>query len=248
MVPLEIECLTLRKRFTSISNLPMHSISRFPRPTKMSGYPVVLSRVVSFSNNTQVESRGFPQVRGIAIPPTPVFLGEYAVFLADFFPTVFEWCGFIRFRLTQDRFPSCHSNAAEIESREGQAFAQTHHLFTIDHWWVSAIARPTLQLFSPRPKRADVEKDMFSRGISRVGDFFQNIYRLFSRVFSNAASAKARFLREKRGFFGNSFSRRFFEFAIFCQLPSPSAKLGACHRAVEGDGFLYLGFRFLHFF
>jgi hypothetical protein len=63
-------------------------------------FPDDFALLFSFSNNTHVESRGFPRFRGIAIPPPPCFLGENAVFLADFLPTVFERCGFTPFRST----------------------------------------------------------------------------------------------------------------------------------------------------
>jgi hypothetical protein len=53
-------------------------------------FPVVFALLFSFSNNTHVESRGFPRVRVFAIPPTPAFLEENEVFFADFFPTVFR--------------------------------------------------------------------------------------------------------------------------------------------------------------
>ena len=52
-------------------------------------------------------------------------------------------------------------------------------------------------------------------GFSRVGDFFQNITGLISRVFVSVAIAKARFPREKREFFGNNFSRRFLSIDSF---------------------------------
>jgi hypothetical protein len=52
-------------------------------------FPDVSAFFFTFSNNTHVESLGFPRVFGIASAPTPGFIEENAVFSADFFPTVF---------------------------------------------------------------------------------------------------------------------------------------------------------------
>jgi hypothetical protein len=105
---------------------------------------------------------------------------------------------------------------------------------------------------------------LFSRCFSRVGDFFQNITRLNSRVFSNAANTKARFLREKRGFSEIVFPEGISRSAIFCPLPSPSEKRSYASPVVSrvayprkawgmppccrGGIFLGIIFRFFHFF
>jgi hypothetical protein len=79
---------------------PIRQKSHEIRPSASPRFPDDFALFFTFSNNTHVESRGFPRVRGIAIPPTPAFLEENAVFFADFFPTVFQRCGFTRFLLT----------------------------------------------------------------------------------------------------------------------------------------------------
>jgi hypothetical protein len=43
-------------------------------------FPGDFEFLFTFSNNTYVESLGFPRVFGIALPPTPGFLEENAVF------------------------------------------------------------------------------------------------------------------------------------------------------------------------
>jgi hypothetical protein len=77
--------------------------------------------------------------------------------------------------------------------------------------------------FSRRPKKGALKNACFS-GFSRVGDFFQNITRLVSRVFSNTASANARFLREKRPFSEKLFTEGFFLFAESFAVVLPSEK------------------------
>jgi hypothetical protein len=93
---------------------PIRQKSRESRPSSSPRFPDDSAFFVTFSNNTHVESHGFSRVRGIAISPNPCFLEENAAFFADFFPTIFEQCGFTRFRSTQDRFPSRNLNTAEI--------------------------------------------------------------------------------------------------------------------------------------
>jgi hypothetical protein len=85
------------------------------------------------------------------------------------------------------------------------------------------------------------EKCLFLRCFSRVGDFFQNITGLISRVFVSAASANARFLREKRGFFENRFSRRFLSIDSFLPLVDRGGWIAA-------GFFLGIKFQKLHFF
>jgi hypothetical protein len=79
---------------------PIRQKSRESRPSACPRFPVDFAFLFTFSNNTHVESLGFSRVRGIAISPTPCFLEENAIFFADFFPTIFQRCGFTRFRLT----------------------------------------------------------------------------------------------------------------------------------------------------
>jgi hypothetical protein len=75
---------------------PDSSSSRELRPPADLRFPDVSALFFTFSNNTHVESRGFPRFRGIAIPPTPRFLEENTVILADFFPIDFGHRGFSR--------------------------------------------------------------------------------------------------------------------------------------------------------
>jgi hypothetical protein len=67
----------------------LHAGTRKFRPSPNPRFPVDCAFLFSFSNNTHVESCGFPRVFEIAVPPTPRFPEENAVFIADFFPTDF---------------------------------------------------------------------------------------------------------------------------------------------------------------
>ena len=84
-----------------------------------------------------------------------------------------------------------------------------------------------------RAIRFRFSKTSYSPHLSRVGDFFQNISRLFSRVYVIAATVKARFPREKQVFFGNSFSRRCFMIRYIFPVALPVRKawgMPPCHR------------------
>jgi hypothetical protein len=67
----------------------MQAISRFSCPTKKSGYPVVSSRIVTFSNKPYVVFLGIFGPRQIRKSGNAVFLEEYEVFWTDFLPTEF---------------------------------------------------------------------------------------------------------------------------------------------------------------